>query len=98
MTVHHDQTDVAFHRHPDGEATLTLPIEAFGYDPDEVFIEWSGGYLTPHTAVVTLGGEGEDGEDWFRHHVVDLRTSTVDGELTVEAENPYELHLLGDGT
>jgi hypothetical protein len=98
MTVDHGQEDVVFHRHPDGEAMLTLPVEAFGYDPDGVFVEWGGGYLTPQTAVVTLGGEDEDGEEWFRYHLVDLRTGSVDGELAVEAEDPYRLHLLGDGT
>ncbi|MFF9499584.1 hypothetical protein [Streptomyces sp. NPDC014656] len=99
MTVDHEQADVAFHRHPDGEVLLTLPVEAFGYDPDETAVEWSGGYLTPDTAVVTLAGETDDGEDWFRFHLVDVSTGTVGSEpLAVEAAHSYDIHPLGDGS
>ncbi len=61
MTVDHGTADVSFHRHPGGEVLFTLPVEAFGYDPEETFMEWNGGYLTSDLAVVTLGGEGEEG-------------------------------------
>ncbi|MEV7616102.1 hypothetical protein [Streptomyces sp. NPDC089799] len=99
MTVDHGQADVAFHRHPSGEVLLTLPVEAFGYDPEERFVEWSGGYLTPDTAVVTLGGETEDGEDWFRFHLIDVRSGAISGEMAVEAAaHAYDLEPLGDGT
>ncbi|MGW2615054.1 hypothetical protein [Streptomyces sp. NPDC001500] len=98
MTVDHEQADVAFHRHPGGEVLLTLTVEAFGHDPEDTFVEWSGGYLTPETAVVTVGGEREDEEEWFRHHLVDVRTGAVGDELTVEATSPYELVPLGDGS
>ncbi|AWZ08859.1 MULTISPECIES: hypothetical protein [unclassified Streptomyces] len=98
MTVDHEQGDVAFHRHPSGDVLFTLPVEAFGYDPEETFVEWSGGYLTSDTAVVTLGGEDEDEEEWFRHHLVDVNTGTVGGEMFVETAHPYELGLLGDGS
>jgi hypothetical protein len=98
MTVDHGQADVAFHRHPSGDVLFTLPVEAFGYDPDETFVEWSGGYLTPDTAVVSLGGEGDDGEEWFRHHLIDVRTGTPAGEIAVEVTTPYELVPLGDGS
>ncbi|MDK9497644.1 hypothetical protein QEZ40_002587 [Streptomyces katrae] len=98
MTVDHGQADVAFHRHPSGDVLFTLPVEAFGYDPEEAFVEWSGGYLTPELAVVTLGGEGQDEEEWFRHHLIDVRTGTLDGEILVEATNPYEVVPLGDGS
>lgn len=98
MTVDHDQADVAFHRHPGGEVLLTLSVEDFGYDPEEAFVEWSGGYLTPDTAVVTLGGETEDEEEWFRHHLVDVHTATLGGEIAAEVTNPYELTPLGDGS
>ncbi|MFE3761028.1 hypothetical protein ACFXPI_04580 [Streptomyces sp. NPDC059104] len=98
MTVDHGQEDVAFHRHPDGEVLFTLPVEAFGYDPEETFVEWGGGYLTPDTAVVVLGGETRDEEEWFRYHLVDVRTGTVTGEIAVEVTGPYELVPLGDGS
>ncbi|WAU82972.1 hypothetical protein O1Q96_26790 [Streptomyces sp. Qhu-G9] len=98
MTVDHGQADVAFHRHPSGDVLFTLPVEAFGYDPDETFVEWSGGYLTPDTAVVALGGEGHDEEEWFRHHLIDVRTGTLGGEIAVEVTTPYELVPLGDGS
>jgi hypothetical protein len=78
---------------------FTLPVEAFGFDPEETFTEWSGGYLTPDLAVVTLGGgEGQDEEEWFRHHLIDVRTSTLSGEIAVEVTNPYELVPLGDNS
>ncbi|MEU6841618.1 hypothetical protein ABZ930_07045 [Streptomyces sp. NPDC046716] len=98
MTVDHDQADVAFHQHPGGDVLFSLPVEAFGYDPEESFVEWSGGYLTDDTAVVVLGGESPDEEEWFRCHLVDVRTGTPSGELTVEATNPYEPVPLGDGS
>ncbi|MFD8024056.1 hypothetical protein ACFV6G_27010 [Streptomyces lavendulae] len=98
MTVDHGQADVAFHRHPDGDVLFTLPVEAFGYDPEEAFVEWSGGYLTPDTAVVVLGGEDEDEEEWFRYHLVDVPTGTVGGEIAVEVTSPYEFVPLGDGS
>lgn len=101
MTVDHGQGDVAFHRHPSGEVLFTLSAEAFGYDPEETFVEWSGGYLTPDTAVVTLVGENEgdeDAEEWFRHRLVDVNTGVIGGEIAVEVTNPYELEPLGDGS
>ncbi|UFR06928.1 hypothetical protein KBP30_39725 [Streptomyces sp. Go40/10] len=98
MTVDHGQADVAFHRHSSGDVLFTLPVEAFGYDPEETFVEWSGGYLTADLAVVTLGGEGEDEEEWFRYHLIDVRTGTLCGEIAVEVTTPYELVPLGDGS
>ncbi|MFB7253041.1 hypothetical protein [Streptomyces nojiriensis] len=98
MTVDHGQGDVAFHHHPGGEVQFTLSVEAFGYDPEDTFIEWSGGYLTPDTAVVTLGGERPDEEEWFRHHLVDVRTGTSAGEIALDATHPYDGMPLGDGS
>ncbi|MFF4364588.1 hypothetical protein [Streptomyces sp. NPDC001594] len=98
MTVDHGQADVSFHRHPSGDVLFTLPVEAFGYDPEETFVEWSGGYLAPDTAVVTLGSETEDGEEWFRYHLIDVRTGTISGEMAVEAAHPYDLEPMGDGS
>ncbi|GAA2776267.1 hypothetical protein [Streptomyces showdoensis] len=98
MTVDHGQADVSFHHHPSGDVLFTLSAEAFGYDPEETFVEWSGGYLTPDLALVTLGGEGPDEEEWFRHHLVDVRTGTPGEEISVDAADPYELVPLGDGS
>jgi hypothetical protein len=98
MTVDHGQADVAFHRHPSGDVLFALPVEAFGFDPEETFVEWSGGYLTPGLAVVALGGEGQDEEDWFRYYLIDVRTGTLRGEIAVEVTNPYKLVPLGDGS
>ncbi|MFF4389235.1 MULTISPECIES: hypothetical protein [unclassified Streptomyces] len=98
MTVDHGQEDVAFHHHPGGEVLFTLSVDAFGYDPQDTFVEWSGGYLTPDTAVVTLGGERPDEEEWFRHHLVDVRTGTLGGEIALGVTHPYEGVPLGDGS
>jgi hypothetical protein len=99
MTVDHGQADAAFHLHPSGETLFALPAEAFGYDPEEdVFVEWCGGYLSQDLALVIVGGEDEDGDEWFRYHLVDVRTGTPDGELTIEANTPYDVVPLGDGT
>ncbi|MFF7240504.1 hypothetical protein [Streptomyces collinus] len=98
MTVDHGQADVAFHRHPAGDVLFTLSAKDFGYDLEEIFVEWSGGYLTQDLAVVTLGGEDEDGEEWFRHHLVDVRTGTLRGEIAAEATGPYDMVPLGDGS
>lgn len=98
MTVDHGQADVAFHSHPSGDVLFTLPVEAFGYDPDDTFVEWGGGYLTRDSAVVVLGSETEDGEEWFRHHLIDVRTGAISGEMPVEAAHAYDLVPLGDGS
>lgn len=98
MTVHHEQADVAFHVYPDGDVTLRFPVEAFEHDPDEVYVEWSGGYLTPDTAIVTLAGEGEDEQVWFRHYRVDLRSGQIETEFGGNSENPYDIETLGDGS
>ncbi|MFD0268039.1 hypothetical protein ACFVGY_15870 [Streptomyces sp. NPDC127106] len=98
MTVHHEQRDVAFHRYPDGEVLFALSVEAFGHDPGAAYVEWSGGYLMPDTAVVTVAGENEDGEEWFRCHLVDVRTGAVAGEFTAHALHADEVQPLGDGS
>ncbi|MDX3234431.1 hypothetical protein PV392_01750 [Streptomyces sp. ME03-5709C] len=46
----------------------------------------------------TLGGEGEGEEEWFRYHLVDVRTGTLGGEMAVEVDDPYRLEPLGDGS
>lgn len=80
------------------DATLELPVEAFGNDPDEAYVEWSGGYLTRDTAIVTLAGETEDEQEWFRHYRVNLRSGQLEAGFDGHAENPYDIAPLGDGS
>lgn len=98
MTVHHEQADIAIHTYPDGEVRFALTVDAFGHDPDEIYVEWGGGYLTQDTLVVTLTGETEDEQEWFRHYRVDARTGQVRAELDAHSENPYDIQPLGDGS
>ncbi|MCX5152221.1 hypothetical protein OHB36_36795 [Streptomyces sp. NBC_00320] len=98
MTVDHDQADMAIHSYPDGEVTLTLSVDAFGHDPDQIYVEWSGGYLTPDIAIVTLTGETEDEQEWFRHYRVDVRSGQVQAAFDAHGENPYDIGPLGDGS
>ncbi|MFF2097476.1 hypothetical protein [Streptomyces sp. NPDC058202] len=98
MTVAHDQTDVALHTYPDGKVTFALSVDAFGHDPDEIYVEWSGGHLGPDTLVVSLMGETEDEQEWFRHYTVDAHSGGVHGEFDARTENPYDLRPLGDGS
>ena len=98
MTVHHAQVDVAFHAYPAGEVTLQLPIEAFGHDRDEAYVEWSGGYLTPDTAIVTIAGETEDEQEWFRQYRLNLRSGQVEAEFDGHTEDHYDCTPLGDGS
>ncbi|MER5266021.1 hypothetical protein ABTZ99_28435 [Actinosynnema sp. NPDC002837] len=98
MTVHHEQEDVAFHTHPDGEVVVRVPVESFGHDPEEVYVEWAGGYLDADTAIVVLGGETEDEEEWHRHHLVDVRTGEVRGTLDTPSRDAYDVEPRGDGS
>ncbi|MCP2324160.1 hypothetical protein HDA40_002667 [Hamadaea flava] len=98
MTVHHDQEDVAFHAYPDGEVLARIPVESFGYDPDEAYVEWAGGYLDSQTAIVSIGGETEDEQQWHQHHLVDARTGQVHGTLDIQTRDAYDLEPLGDGS
>ncbi|WP_406194718.1 hypothetical protein OH807_05790 [Kitasatospora sp. NBC_01560] len=98
MTVHHEQGDIAIHTYPDGEVTFALSVDAFGHDPDEIYVEWSGGYLTQDTIIVTLTGETEDELEWFRHYRVDVPSGQVQAEFDAHSENPYDIQPLGDGS
>ncbi|MDH6224269.1 hypothetical protein [Streptomyces sp. MJP52] len=98
MTVDHGQGDVAVHTYPDGEVTFALAVDAFGHGQDDVCVEWSGGYLDPDTIVVALGGETEDEEEWFRHHLVDARSGRVLGVFDAHARDAYDIRPLGDGS
>jgi hypothetical protein len=96
MTVRHDQEDVVFHAFPDGEALVTLPVEAFGVDPATSVIEYGGGYLDEDTAIVVV--YGDDGEPWWRHYRVDVHTGEVLGDLGIATIDEYDLQPLGDGS
>ncbi|MFD9126943.1 hypothetical protein [Kitasatospora sp. NPDC059571] len=98
MTVDHDQADVAVHAYPEGEVAFTLSVDAFGHDPDEASVEWCGGYLNPDTIIVTIAGETEDEQEWFRHYRVDARAGRVRAEFDARGDHPYDLRPLGDGT
>ncbi|MET9438091.1 hypothetical protein [Streptomyces sp. NPDC006551] len=98
MTVHHEQTDVAVHTCPDGEVKFVLTVDAFGHDPEQIYVEWSGGYLSPDTLIVTLTGETEDEQEWVRHYRVDAHSGHVRTEFHAETDNPYDIQPLGDGT
>ncbi|MFJ8990979.1 hypothetical protein ACIRQH_11430 [Streptomyces sp. NPDC102279] len=96
MTVAHDQTDVALHTYPDGEVTFALSVDAFGHDPDEIYVEWSGGYLSADTVVVSLMGETEDEQEWSRHYTVDVHSGRIHGQFDARTDNPYDIRPLGD--
>jgi hypothetical protein len=100
MTVHHEQADVVFHAYPNGDPVLQLSVDAFGHDPDEAYVEWSGGYLDDNTAIVTITGadedEDEDDCEWHRHYFVDLSTGDVGPELSTASQHPYDIEPLGD--
>ncbi|MFE6049179.1 hypothetical protein ACFQ6N_00300 [Kitasatospora sp. NPDC056446] len=98
MTVDHGQTDVAVHAYPGGEVCFTLTVDAFGHDPDGTYLEWSGGYLDQDTVIVTLVGETEDEEEWFRHYRVDAGSGRVRGELDAHGQHADDIQPLGDGS
>ncbi|MFF7364350.1 hypothetical protein [Streptomyces sp. NPDC008125] len=98
MTVDHAQGDMAVHTYPDGEVAFTLSVDALGHDPEEDYVEWGGGYLDPETIVVTVVGETESEEEWFRHTRVDARSGEVRGAFEAHGENSYDMQPLGDGS
>ncbi|BBA95653.1 hypothetical protein RVR_598 [Actinacidiphila reveromycinica] len=112
MTVDHAQADIALHTYPDGEVEFTLPVAAFGHDPEAARVEWSGGYLDADTVIVTLvgesdgyggsdgsGDEGDEGaEEWTRRYLVDTRTGRVRGAFDARTEELYDVRPLGDGS
>ncbi|MEV5427761.1 hypothetical protein [Streptomyces sp. NPDC052701] len=98
MTVHHEQADMAIHDYPEGEVAFALSLDAFGHDPDEAYVEWSGGYLSPDTVIVTVAGETEDEREWFHHYRVDARSGEIQAEFDARADNPYDVQPLGDGS
>ncbi|MER6583865.1 hypothetical protein [Nonomuraea sp. NPDC001023] len=98
MTVDHNQADIAVHAYPEGGVAFTLSVDAFGHDPDEAYVEWCGGYLSPDTVIVTIAGETEDEQEWIHHYRVDARSGQVQAELDARGEHSYDIRPLGDGT
>ncbi|MFJ8434945.1 hypothetical protein ACIQ9P_26955 [Kitasatospora sp. NPDC094019] len=98
MTVNHDQGDITVHAYPGGEVVFSLSVDAFGHDPDEAVLEWSGGHLSPDTLIVTIAGETEDEREWFGHYRVDARSGEVHAEFDARGNDAYDIHPLGDGT
>ncbi|MEW2495290.1 hypothetical protein AB0942_17415 [Streptomyces nodosus] len=98
VTVDHNQADIAVHTYPEGGVAFRLSVDAFGHDPDGAYVEWCGGYLKQDTIMVTIAGETEDAQEWFRHYQVDARSGQVRAEFDARGEDPYDVHPLGDGT
>ncbi|MFJ9695648.1 hypothetical protein [Kitasatospora sp. NPDC101183] len=103
LTVDHAQNDLTVHTFPGGEEVFTLTVDAFGQDPERIYVEWAGGYLDGDTLLISLMGEVEEDdededEEWFRSYRVDARTGHVHGELATHGEGSYDLIPLGDGS
>lgn len=98
MTVHHEQEDVAFHAYPGGEIQARVNVDRIVIDPAETFVEWTGGYLDAATAVVVVGGEDENEQEWWSHYRIDAHTGEVLGPLRVDTVDAYDLRPLGDGS
>lgn len=106
MTVPYTRLDVAFHAFPDGEVVLRRSLAEFGYEydddnedyADKARIDYIGGFLDPHIAVVVVSCENDDDEEWRHYHRVDLRTGTVLGRFEAHSQNGYDFEPLGDGT
>ncbi|MEY9877904.1 hypothetical protein ABH931_007428 [Streptacidiphilus sp. MAP12-33] len=98
MTVDHTQGDAAIHAYPEGDVVFSLSVEDFGHDPEERYVEWSGGYLNPDTLIVTVAGETDDEQEWFRNYRVDAHSGRIRGEFDAHASDAYDLRPLGDGT
>lgn len=96
MTVDHGRRDVAFHRFPDGEVVLRLSVADFEHQ-DGVAIDWTGGFLSPPVAVVTVLGE-DDEEEWQHYHRVDLRTGLLMGHFEMNCPVGSDFMPLGDGS
>lgn len=98
MTVHHGQEDVAFYTWPDGEVTLSVGVGAFGYDPEEAFVEWAGGCLDATTVIVIVGGELQNQREWYHAHLLDTATGQLLGRIEVPNGDLPDIQPLGDGS
>jgi hypothetical protein len=97
MTIDHSQTDVAFHNFPDGKIVLHLPVAAFGYQDEKLFIDWRGGFLYPDIAIVTIMGRTDE-QEWRHHHQANLRTGAPSDRFEASPQDGYDFELLGDGS
>lgn len=101
VTVGHDSDDLIVHEFPSGDTLfqVTLPDFGFAEDEEDLFLEWSPGFLDDDTVIaVVLGVDEEEDTDWWQHFRVDGRTGEVLGELEITTINQYDLDALGDGT
>lgn len=101
LTIDHGQADLTVHAYPGGEEVFTLTVEAFGHDPESVYVEWAGGYLDQDTLLINLVGEPEEqleDEEWFRTYRVDARTGQVHGQIASHGAGADDLRPLGDGS
>ncbi|SDT71825.1 hypothetical protein [Actinoplanes derwentensis] len=97
VTVAHDSEDLAVHAFPGGEVLFRVTVADFGFDSDdEVYIEWSPGFLDGETIIAVV--RGEDEENWWKHFTVDARTGDIKGEMGISTIDEYDLTPLGDGT
>jgi hypothetical protein len=101
VTVGHDSDVLAVHEFPSGDVRFECGLADLGFDEDEddIFLEWSPGFLDDDTVIAVVYGLVEDEDtEWWRHFRVDARTGEVLGELEVTTINQYDLDTLGDGT
>jgi hypothetical protein len=101
VTVDHDAEDLAVHAFPGGEVLFRCTLSAFGFrdDEEDVFVEWSPGFLDDDTVIAVISGiDDEEDTEWWRHFRVDARTGEVLGELEITTVNQYDMEVLGDGT
>ncbi len=100
VTVDHGSADLAVHTFPGGEVLFRLTVADFGFDEDdEVYVEWSPGFVDDDTLITVVRGENEEHEDeeWWKFYRVGARTGAVLGELDVEARDEYAIEVLGTG-
>ncbi|MFD4676342.1 hypothetical protein ACFWNN_41935 [Lentzea sp. NPDC058450] len=95
LTIGHEQDTAEFHSYPDGEVVHQVSLADLGYEED-AWLEWTGGYLDADTAFVVVGGEHDD-EEWFRHHLIDVRTGAHLGTFDAHTPNAYGVIPAGDG-
>ena len=99
MTVDHGQADVSFLSFDSGEEALSLSVQDFDPQSDELSMQvgWSGGFLGADLAIVTITGEADE-EEWYRFCKVDLSTGKPVGSFESHARDAHDFEPVGDGT